>query len=322
MNMMMPPSISGAPVTLSPRVDSLTDRNLLTLVRLRNAKTLNDSEFNIFVHHAKTTGLDPLKNQIFAYVFSADKPDKRQMAIVIGINGYRAMAHRTGDYLPSDAAPKITKRKTLVSEINPKGLIKAAVIVRVYRHGEWHNVMGVVSWDEIAPIEGSPNNRYIKSGSPWLSKPEFMLAKCAEVAALRKAFPDIFSNVYEENEIDKAKTLDLPPSEFIRQGDNPYQEPKAPAKPVTLTVDWLEDGPLAAVPVAEFADRVFEFIDQNVRLTPLMVQQFRERNRHTLAEYFHHDAGRHHKLIARFEDIAEKIRAVREHNAKRTKVSA
>ena len=81
---------------------AITDRfraPQVALIRRMNSDC-NEDEFNQFMHVSATLGLDPLKKQIYAFVFSKDKPDKRRMSIIVGIDGFRSVAKRSGCSLP------------------------------------------------------------------------------------------------------------------------------------------------------------------------------------------------------------------------------
>jgi hypothetical protein len=49
---------------------------------------------------ARRVGLDPFRRQIYAVVYNKDKPKKRKMSIITGIDGFRAVAAR-GRRLPA-----------------------------------------------------------------------------------------------------------------------------------------------------------------------------------------------------------------------------
>jgi phage recombination protein Bet len=91
------------------------------LIRRTVAPGATDDEFNLFMHWSSTLGLDPLKREVYLFVFTkwvddednkdADgKPKKkkiRQPTLVIGIGGYRNIAAKSGDYRPSEDEPEI-----------------------------------------------------------------------------------------------------------------------------------------------------------------------------------------------------------------------
>ena len=61
----------------------------MELIKRTVAADCNNTEFDLFLEVARRIGLDPFRKQIYAVVYSKDKPDKRKMSIITGIDGYR-----------------------------------------------------------------------------------------------------------------------------------------------------------------------------------------------------------------------------------------
>jgi len=101
---------------------SIHDFNGSQLITIRRtvAKDTNDTEFDLFMNAARSYGLDPFRKQISAIVFNKDKPDKRQMAIIVGRDGLRSIAQRCGDYRPASEPPKFEYDESLKGPHNPK----------------------------------------------------------------------------------------------------------------------------------------------------------------------------------------------------------
>ena len=68
----------------------LYNERTLELVRRTVAADTNNDEFNLFITWARSMGLDPLRRQIYAFVYNKDKPQWRQMTVVTAIGGYRS----------------------------------------------------------------------------------------------------------------------------------------------------------------------------------------------------------------------------------------
>ena len=152
----------------------------MDLVRRTVAKDCNDPEFDVFMHICKHTGLDPLRRQIYAFVFSKDKPD-RQMVPVTAIGGFRSIAERTGNYRPDNRVPRIDyDNEAKCEKTNPLGIVRAEVSVFKYAHGDWHEAVAEAWWDEYVPIY---NGEIDKRKTGWIKMPRIMLPKCAEAAA-------------------------------------------------------------------------------------------------------------------------------------------
>lgn len=192
----------------------------------------NADEFNQFMHVAASLGLDPLKKQIYAFVFNKDKPDKRRMSIVVGIDGFRAVANRSGNYRPDDKAPRIVYDEKAKDPLtNPLGIVSAEVTVYKRVHGDWWPTVGIAHWDEFAPIveggkwvtdEETGRRSFKKDGAMtldpnkdnWRKMARIMISKCAEAQAIRRGWPEDLSSVYEDSELDRARTIDLTATEI------------------------------------------------------------------------------------------------------------
>lgn len=272
------------------------DARTLSLIKRTVAADCNDDEFNLFIHTARHLGLDPLRRQIYAFVFSKDNPAKRRMSIITAIDGFRAIAERTGDYRPDEEEPTFEVDPALKGPNNPAGLVKATVRVFKFSHGAWHKVTASAHWDEYAPIreewaydqeagKRKPTGRMeLDTSGNWGKMPRLMLAKVAEALALRKAWPDAFANVYAHEEIDRSRVVDLLPAEAAAEGAAEERLERIGGGN-TILIDWMDNQPLCAVPVGQLADKVMAFIRAN-REEPSTIGVWAERNRIALREFW------------------------------------
>ena len=153
-----------------------------------------DDELHLFVMQAQRMGLDPFARQIHAVKRSTWNATTRQnedrMTIQVGIDGLRLVADRTGRYAPGREASFTYKDGALVS---------ATAYVLKLVGGVWHECASTAFWSEYAALkrDGTPTQM-------WATKPHIMLSKCAEAAALRRAFPAELSGVYTDDEMAQA----------------------------------------------------------------------------------------------------------------------
>lgn len=311
-----------------PLGNSTENERGLALIRRTVAVDTNDGEFELFIHTARHLGLDPLRRQIFALVYSKDNPKKRKMSIITAIDGFRAIAERTGNYRPDDDEPIYEIDPTLVSPANPVGLAKAVVRVFKFSHGEWHKVTAPAYWSEYAPIkeewsetrdvqngtwpdgnpkfkkvpvEGATKKAVLDDSGQWAKMPRLMLAKVAEALALRKAWPDAFSGVYAAEETDRARVLDMSASEAADEGERQQrQERLGLGKSLLMVFD--DNCNLEPVPYGKVADRCLSFIKDN-REEPSKVLLWRERNKAALREFWAQSPGDANAVKAEIEKI-------------------
>lgn len=264
----------------------------LDLVRRTSAKDCNDTEFSQFIHVCGHLQLDPMRKQIYALVYSKDKPDKRQMNIIIGIGGYRTVAMRSGNYRPDARVPRFTLDEALVSSINPKGIVKCEVSVYLHAHGSWFEVPHEVEWSAYAPVveewawdqeagKRKPTGKKTLEGR-YLNDPFGMISKCAEAGALRKAFPDHFSGVYEQAEIDK-QIVDLTAADFAEVAAVEDRLAKISGKD-TILLDMMDDRGLHPIKIGKIHAECEAFLQKHSE--PDAIDIWEDRNKFGLREFW------------------------------------
>lgn len=304
----------GTVTVLNPSAAYTDKQN--ALLRQTVASDCNDMEFNLFVNAAQHAGLDPFRRQISAIVFSKDNAEKRKMALIVTIDGSRVIAERTRQYRPDGELPVYEIDTALKSPSNPHGLVSCAV--RVFKRddsGEWFPCVGICYWDEFAPVKDEwiyseekkkrvPSGKLTVDGN-WARMPRHMLAKCAEQQALRRAFPDAFSGLYEESEMDKSRLADLAPSESVERYLADQRALRLGGPSILLAPE--PNAELEAVPVGGFADRVMAIIKDMRDLRQL--EAFKRTNKEALKQFWAHNSGDAHELNKKMETRANELNA-------------
>lgn len=157
-------------------------------------KGATPNEVGVFAQVCARTNLDPFRKQIHA-VQRWDNNAKRMVwSYQTGIDGYRAIANRTGQLAGIDDAVF-----TPIDEATeyPK---KASVTVYKIIQGQRVGFTATARWSEYVQLtkEGHTN-------SMWRKMPYGQLAKCAEALALRKAFPEELGGVHSDVEMEQAE---------------------------------------------------------------------------------------------------------------------
>lgn len=297
---------------MSAIVPVTQDPKMLALIRRTVAKDCNSDEFDLFISMARQLRLDPLRRQIYAFVFSKDDPKKRNMSIITAIDGFRTIADRTGNYRPDEDEPTYEYDEALKGPLNPLGLVKAKVRVFKHSHGDWHRVTAEAYWNEFAPIKDEwaydqetnkrkpTGKQVLDTSGNWGKMPRLMLAKVAEALALRKAWPDDFANVFVAEEIDKQAFVDLTPSEWVEE--NAKQERQEKIGGPAILIDWMDNKGPDRVLIGKVADRVMQFLDEEHE-APATVKAWSDRNRHALREFWSHNATDALAIKKRVEEI-------------------
>ncbi|CCE05816.1 hypothetical protein BRAS3843_1480047 [Bradyrhizobium sp. STM 3843] len=294
------------------------DKNLVKLARRTAFKETNEDEFDQAVAFCREKNLSPMSGQLYAFVFNKDDAKKRNMVIVTSIMGYRAIANRSGDYMPGPTKAFFDPGAKN-SLINPRGLVRAEGGADRFIHGGWKNVTEEALWESFAPIikSGSDDDAYewvdtgevwADSGKPkkkrrlrqgaevqeildpkkegWHRMPDVMLKKCAEAAALRRGWPEDLSGLYVEEEVHRSQVIDadyvdLTPSEMVAKAETDARIEKIGGPSIFAAFDAA--GTLERVEIGKFFDRV----DAHTRnLKPEDVASFAVRNREALREFW------------------------------------
>lgn len=306
----------------------------ISLVKTTIAKDCNGEEFDLFCEVARAKGLDPFLGQIIPMVFSKGDAEKRKMTIIITRDGQRVIAQRCGDYRAASKPPTYEIDKDLISPTNPLGIVSATVFLwkQDPKTSEWHEIAGQAYWDEFAPIKQMPTGGYEyeetgefwpDSGKPkkkkvpkgevvlklddsgnWCRQPRVMISKCAEMQALRAGWPEEYTGLYGEEEMDRAKVIDLSASEIVEQ-ERQENRLRAIGGKDALTVWWGNEFALENVPDGKFFDAVLDHI---AKLDPVSVAKWEDANRASLQIYWARHPGDALELKKRIE-AARQMRA-------------
>lgn len=286
----------------------------LKVIRSQNPD-LTPAEFDTMIEIARAAGLNLFRRQLSAIVFSKKNADRRRVAYVVGIDGYRGMADRTGTYMPHEDPTEWVIDPTIDDQMNPAKLVSATVKVKKFGHGAWHTFSATAHWSEFAPIEDEwgedETGRRRKTGKKkladnWAKMPRLMLAKVAEAQALRRGWPDTMAGVYAEDEMERERVLDLTATEVLDE----YRETERLAKiggPNAVMMDWMDGQPLERVPLGKIADQLMAWIGMPDR-SASEIEVLRDRNRHSFQEFWARSPG---DALAVKTAIEERIAALR-----------
>ncbi len=158
-----------------------------------------DDELKLFLHVAKTSGLDPLRRQIHATKRNG------KLTIIAGIDGLRARATREPDFegllhgvVCAKDTVKFDASTGAVTEHTYNPFAERGPIV-----GAWATVHRKGKLPFTANVKFS---EFCQPASPtWKQMPAVMIGKVAQSTALRMAYPEQFSAIYEQAEMDQAE---------------------------------------------------------------------------------------------------------------------
>jgi|TARA_B100000035_G_scaffold33593_1_gene25499 phage recombination protein Bet len=170
------------------------------------AKGLSPADQALFEAVCLSSGLDPLRKEIYAVVRSG------KMAIQTGIDGYLKLANQTKELNGMEVL--FYDAEGHESEVWLNSSPPAACLVRVYRKGAEYPFTASCRFDA-----------YSQNNHMWKKFPETMLAKATTTLALRRGFADVIAGIASADEMDQAGLAD---PEALAQG-TPVAAPKQPA---------------------------------------------------------------------------------------------
>lgn len=218
-------AIQAADAAQRMTTQSLTDEQVALITRTI-AKGASRDELELFVAQCNRTGLDPFSRQIYLIPRWDSQTRSEVRQVQISIDGARLTAQRSGEYAGQDGPYWCGKdgvwRDVWLSDEPP-----VAAKVGVRRRGFDAPVYAVALWSEYAQTK--------RDGSltaMWQRMRALMLAKCAEMLALRKGFPAELSGLYSAEEMPQADAEQSPaPSVQARAAPERLALPPAEAAP-------------------------------------------------------------------------------------------
>ncbi len=147
---------------------------------------LNNEQFDSFMAEAEMRGLNPMLGHLHAIMRAGT------LTTMVGIDGFRYIAHETGEYVGQDAP---------VFEHDPDGKLISCTIT-TYR---WHPLAGErVAYTATCYLKEYEERYQGKLTKMWAKMEHAMLAKCTEAVGKRMAFPQL-SGLYTGDEMGQAE---------------------------------------------------------------------------------------------------------------------
>ena len=234
----------------------LTDEQI-DLIKRTIIPGASDDELALFTNQCDRTQLDPFAKQIYCIKRWNGQAHKEVYTTQVSIDGARLVAQRSGEYAGQTDAQWCGPDGGGV-DVWLKAEPPAAARVGVYRAGFVQALTAVALWDQyvVTNKDGKPNATWKKMGS-------LMLAKCAEMLALRRAFPMELSGLYSTEEMEQAGGTEVAVAATAEGGGGGVQPgaavpvttpaPPAAAKPATRrrAAPKRSDVPTGVVPPTE-----------------------------------------------------------------------
>lgn len=219
-------------------------------------KGVGEDEFALFIEQCRATGFNPFTKEVYCVprnvkVSKKGEPDRWETQHVFqpGVDGARARAGRFPDFHSSTSAAVFEKDACEVD-------VDAGEVRHKFNPCQPRGRL-VGAWGKVVKRGGPPVVAWLPAGSRsgnsqfWNADPGGMLAKCAEMAALRKAYPVQFSGVQAREEVQEEAPSR---AEQVLGAGQPSQEtpPAPPTGPLVEFGEW-KGRPISGLTLAEAA---------------------------------------------------------------------
>jgi phage recombination protein Bet len=180
------------------------DKPKIELLKRTVCRGATPDEFELFLLICKRTRLDPFANQIYAVkrkVYDENtKKYEDKMTFQTGIDGARLTAQRTHEYQgqvgPEWCGKDGVWKDVWLDDKNPPFAARVGVMRKGFSAPTW----GVCRWKGYAQHFKKDGDWVLSSF--WQRNPDGQLAKCAEMQALRKSFPQELGDLFIEEEME------------------------------------------------------------------------------------------------------------------------
>ena len=224
----------------------------LDLIKKTVAVGATDDELKLFCYECQRRGVHPLDRKIFFVKRKDGDAGDKKATFQCSIDYFRSLAESEGEYDGQDDAefgPETSQGYPEWARVN------------VYKRGVLRPIPGTARWKEYYPGE--------KQGFMWRKMPYHMLAKCAEVLALRKAFPQKLGGLYTDDEMAQAgagNIVDVTPiSETVKSIDGT-------GSPTTAAKTAAESSSKGLTPQEQLRKELAEYCEDETIIPALLKQ--------------------------------------------------
>lgn len=183
-------------------------------------------QISVFARVCGEKNLSPFSRQI--YLIPRKSNSGIKYTIQTGIDGFRALADRTGAYAGNDdyLFDEGLTQFQMIKDKRKQPTIATATVYKVV-HGLRVSFTASAEWSAYYPGE--------QLGFMWKKMPFLMLGKCAESLAMRKAFPETLSGIYTDEEMQQAGNIETIKIETVNA------EPEQPVRDIQAEINACKD---------------------------------------------------------------------------------
>jgi phage recombination protein Bet len=192
-------------------------REQIQLIKDNIYKGASDNQLKLFIQQCNKTQLDPFTRQIYSIARWDSRSGREIRTTQVSIDGARLVAQRSGEY-EGQLGPHWCDDDGQWVDVWLKPSYPRAAKIGVWRKGFREPTWAVANWEAYAQTYTKNGQTHI--GGMWKKMPALMLAKCAEMLALRKAFPQELSGLYSQEEMGQVdNSTPIEPKKFEQVKD-------------------------------------------------------------------------------------------------------
>jgi phage recombination protein Bet len=214
---------------IQKKVDDLSKSGMVETVRKTIFPGSTDPELQLYFYQCVVSGVHPLSKKIVPIKFK-EKDGSAKVSFITTIDHARSKADATDKYEGQDPPFFEGDIIQIYSDYSGNKIevsVPEKCTVNVWKKGIPRPFVGEACWTEFYPGD--------KKGMKYIQMPRIMLAKCAEMQALRRAFPDQLHNLYSEEEM-------LNVIEGLAEVSSTGSKPKVSEQDVSIDENQSGDG--------------------------------------------------------------------------------
>lgn len=170
-----------------------------------------DASIKMVLGYCKAAGLDPMQKPCHIVPIWDGKIKAMRDVIMPGIGLYRIQAARSGQYAgvsDPEFGDDVTETLSGITFSYPKWC--KITVKRLMESGAIAEFSATEFWKENYAVKGG-QEKSIAPNSMWLKRPYGQISKCAEAQALRKAFPEVGSQITADEMEGKNEDIEINP---------------------------------------------------------------------------------------------------------------
>lgn len=263
--------MSNIPVKHDQRLPALQmdEQELMQVLQSSLYPGASPASIKMVLGYCKAAGLDPMQKPVHIVPMFDSKAGGMRDVVMPGVGLYRTQAARSNECAgvsEPDFGPDVTE--TLGGQPITFPAWCRVTVKRRLPTGEVVEFTAKEFWKENYAVKGG-REKSIAPNAMWTKRPYGQIAKCAEAQALRKAFPEVGSQLTADEM--EGKTIDMGTAEVVQAP--PQELPAWPADKWAAALPKM----LAGIAQGKSVDDALAWLRAKATVTPEQEQELRDK---------------------------------------------